>query len=130
MAAPMKTKTELVDAILEVEESGVTKRQVNDVLECIAYVAQEEIADGNRVRIPNVGTIDVRLRKAIRKGTEVRNPATGETFPHPGKPASTKIGFRALKALTDALPTAQKAKSAMDKGKKRPAPKPRAKKRK
>lgn len=116
MAAPMLTKTELVDAMLDVEESGVTKRQVNDVLECLAYVAAEEIKQGNRFRIPNVGTIDVRLRKGTKKGTLVRNPSTGEMQKSAGKPASTRVGFRALKALRDALPSPAKAKSAMAKG--------------
>lgn len=117
MAVPMLTRTELVAAILEVEETDLSKKQVEDVLDCLAYVATEEISKGRRFRIPNVGTIDVRLRAAIRKGKEVRNPATGETFRHPGKPASTKIGFRALKPLTDALPSANVAKRVIDKAK-------------
>jgi hypothetical protein len=33
-----------------------------------------------------------------------------------GKPASTKVGFRALKPLNDVLPTPQKAKAALAKG--------------
>lgn len=119
LAAPMKTATELVDAILEVEESGVTKKQVKDVLECLAYVGLTEIESGNRFRLPSLGTIEVRVRNATKK-RKGRNPRTGEEVMISAKPASTRIGFRALKPLKDALPSAAKARQVLAKNK--PAP--------
>lgn len=115
MAAPMMSKTELVDELLALDETGVTKKQVNDMLDSLAYVASEEIGKGHRFRIPNIGTIDVRFRKGTKKGTLVRNPSNGEMVKSAGKPASTKLGFRGLKALVDSLPTPQKARKALGK---------------
>jgi len=117
MAAPFLNQSALVDAVLEVCEEGQSRKQVKDILESLAYVGQEQIGKGNRFRVPGLGTIEIRFRSAIKKGKEVRNPATGATFKHPGKPASTKIGFRPMKPLTEALPTVQKAKQAQKRSK-------------
>lgn len=116
LAAPMKTATQLVDAILEVQETDLSRKQVKDVLDCIAYVAQEQISNGNRFRLPGVGTIEVRVRKA-QKARMGRNPSTGEEVKIEKKPASTRLGFRPLKDLKDVLPTVAKAQSALRKGK-------------
>ena len=116
MAAPMLSGNALVDALMSVQEHGASRKQVKDILESLAFVVQNEISKGNRVRIPNVGTVEIRFRSGIKKGTMVRNPSTGEKVKHPGKPASTKIGFRALKDLNDSLPTPPKAKAALKRG--------------
>ena len=116
MAAPMLNQTELLAAMMEVEESGISNKQMKDAMDCLRYVVHGEIAKGNRVRIPGVGTFDVRLRKGTKKGTLVRNPSSGEMVKSAGKPASTKVGFRSLKPLNDVLPTPQKAKAALAKG--------------
>jgi DNA-binding protein HU-beta len=117
LAAPMMPRTKLVEAILEVEETKVSKKQVNDVLDCLAYVAREEISRGNRVRVPGVGTVEVRVRKA-QKARTGRNPQTGEAVKIAKKPASTRLGFRPLKELKETLPTVAKAQAALRRGKK------------
>jgi DNA-binding protein HU-beta len=116
MAAPMLTQTELLAEMMTVEESGLTNKQMKDAMDCLVYVVKNQISQGNRVRIPGIGTLDVRLRKGTKKGTLVRNPSSGEMVKSAGKPASTKVGFRALKPLNDVLPTPQKAKAALAKG--------------
>lgn len=116
MAAPMLSGNALIDAVMDAQEQDASRKQVKDILESLAYVAQNEISKGNRVRIPGLGTLEVRFRAGIKKGKMVRNPSTGEMQKHAGKPASTKIGFRSLKPLNDALPTPQKAKAALKRG--------------
>ena len=113
MAAPMLSGKAMEDRILEVAEVEISRKQVKDVLDSLAYVVQEAISEGNRARIPGIGTLEVRMRRGIKKGTMVRNPATGENVKHAGKPASTKVGFRPIKPLVEALPTPQKAKRAL-----------------
>jgi|SRR4029079_3091955 len=112
-AAKMLSGNALIDRVMEAQEHGASRKQVKDILDSLAYVAQDEISKGRRVRIPALGTIEVRFRRGIKKGTMVRNPSTGESQKHPGKPPSTKIGFRPVKPLNEALPTPQVAKRAL-----------------
>ena len=57
---------------------------------------------GSKIRIPNLGILQVRLRPArpARKG---RNPATGEEIQIKASKASKKVAFRAAKALNETI---------------------------
>ena len=57
---------------------------------------------GSKIRIPNLGILQVRVRPArpARKG---RNPATGEEIQINASRASKRVAFRAAKSLNEAI---------------------------
>jgi DNA-binding protein HU-beta len=57
---------------------------------------------GSKIRIPNLGVLQVRIRPArpARKG---RNPATGEEIKIKASKASKKVAFRVAKGLREAI---------------------------
>ena len=57
---------------------------------------------GSKIRIPNLGVLQVRIRPArpARKG---RNPATGEEIRIKASKASKKVAFRVAKGLREAI---------------------------
>ena len=86
------TKSQIIAALAE--KSGLTKKQVVEVLGNLTELAYKEAKVG--FTIPGVGKLVVVNRKA-RKG---RNPATGETIRIPAKKV---LKFRIAKAAKDAL---------------------------
>ncbi|MCY8319186.1 HU family DNA-binding protein, partial [Bacillus vallismortis] len=64
-------KTEFVGAVAE--KLGVTKKEATPKVEAVFDVIVETLAIGESIKIPGVGTFEVRER-AARKG---RNPQTG-----------------------------------------------------
>ena len=87
-----KTKAQIVTTIAE--RTGLTKKQVDDVLAAQAELAYQEAGAG--FTIPGIGKLVIVNRKA-RAG---RNPATGETIQIPAKRA---LKFRVAKAAKDAV---------------------------
>ena len=57
---------------------------------------------GSKIRIPNLGVLQVRIRPArpARKG---RNPATGEEIQIKASKASKKVAFRVAKGLREGI---------------------------
>ena len=57
---------------------------------------------GSKIRIPNLGVLQVRIRPArpARKG---RNPATGEEIQIKASEASKRVAFRVAKGLSEAI---------------------------
>ena len=86
------TKAQIVNALAD--KSGLTKKQVNEILAILADLAYKEAKVG--FTIPGIGKLVVVQRKA-RKG---RNPATGETIRIPAKRV---LKFRIAKAAKDAI---------------------------
>ncbi len=85
-------KSELIEAIAE--KADVPKAQASRVLDAMASVVGDALADGAQVSMVGFGTFLVRERPA-RSG---RNPRTGETI----KIAASKSpAFKAGKALKD-----------------------------
>ncbi len=76
------------------EKTGLTKKQVGQVVEELAMLAYKEARNG--FTFPGVGKLVVVDRKA-RLG---RNPATGETIQIPAKRA---LKFRIAKQAKDAV---------------------------
>ena len=70
----------------------------NGLVEDIGRVLKQ----GSRIRIPNLGILQVRIRPArpARKG---RNPATGEEILIKASKASKRVAFRVAKALKEAI---------------------------
>ena len=87
-------KGELVAAIAT--ETGVTKKDIELVLKSLTSTITNEIKQGGKVQIPDLGSF-----KAVqREARTVRNPRTRETME---SPACTVAKFTAAKALKDAV---------------------------
>nr|WP_296748218.1 HU family DNA-binding protein [Thioalkalivibrio sp.] len=85
-------KSELIEAIAD--KADVPKAQASRVLDAMATVVGDALAEGNQVSLVGFGTFLVRERPA-RSG---RNPRTGETIQIA---ASKSPSFKAGKALKD-----------------------------
>ncbi len=99
-AAAAAVKAEIVTlrhlATSVAESQGLSQKQANEVLSETVDLIGKHLKKGARIRIPGLGTLEVRKR-AARMG---RNPATGETIKIK---ASKKVAFRAAKDLNEAI---------------------------
>ncbi len=86
------TKSQTMAALAE--KTGLTKVQVEEVLDETAKLAYAEAANG--FVIPGIGKL-LLVNRAARTG---RNPSTGETIQIPAK---TVVKFRIAKACKDAV---------------------------
>ena len=94
--AKAMTKSQIVSALAE--QTGLTKKQVKDLLEAQAELACKQAKIG--FTLPGLGKLIVVKRKA-RIG---RNPATGEQIHIAAKKA---LKFRVAKAAKDAVMAAK-----------------------
>lgn len=97
MANSAKTKSQIVAHLAD--KSGVTKKQVVEILSELVGLAYKEAKNG--FTIPGLGKLVVVARKA-RIG---RNPATGAEIKIPAKKV---LKFRIAKAAKDAITPAKK----------------------
>ena len=81
---------------------GVPKKQAVAMLAGFVADIGRVLKKGSKIRIPNLGILQVRVRPArpARKG---RNPATGEEIQIKASKASKKVAFRVAKALKEAI---------------------------
>lgn len=109
---PIRTKlgrTELVNHLME--ETEADKKTVRSVLEALVNTMKASVMPKGcgEFSIPGVLTITTRkvkerTRPAIKAGTLVRNPRTGEEYEHPGRkaqkvPATVKVRVRGAAKL-------------------------------
>lgn len=87
-------KPELAAAIAE--QTGLSKEKASEVITAFTDQVSAATARGDDVTLIGFGTFNIRTRGA-RSG---RNPQTGATIEIP---ASKTVGFKAGKALKDAL---------------------------
>ena len=87
-------KDELVQAIAE--SADVSKADADRVLKALVDTVTSDVASGEKIQIPGLGTFDARARNA-REG---RNPQTGDTIQIA---ATTVPGFKAATAFKDAV---------------------------
>jgi DNA-binding protein HU-beta len=80
----------------------VPKKQAIAMLTGFVDDVGRVLKKGSKIRIPNLGILQVRMRPArpARKG---RNPATGEEIRIKASKASKKVAFRVAKALKEAI---------------------------
>jgi len=78
------------------EATGLSKKDVNTLLDKLAAMAYKEVKKGGEFMLPGFG----KMIKANRKARMGRNPATGETIKIPAK---TVVKFRLAKAAKDAV---------------------------
>jgi DNA-binding protein HU-beta len=81
---------------------GVPKKQAIDMLTGFVTDIGRALKKGSKVRIPNLGILQVRMRPA-RSARKGRNPATGEEIRIKASKASKKVAFRVAKALKEAI---------------------------
>jgi DNA-binding protein HU-beta len=81
---------------------GVPKKQAVALLNGFVSDIGRVLKRGSKVRIPNFGILQVRVRPArpARKG---RNPATGEEIQIKASKASKRVAFRVAKTLKETI---------------------------
>jgi DNA-binding protein HU-alpha len=87
-------KPELAAAVSD--ETGLTREKANEVITAFTDQVSAAAARGEDITLIGFGTFNVRHREA-REG---RNPQTGASI---RIPASKTVGFKAGKALKDAI---------------------------
>jgi nucleoid DNA-binding protein len=101
------TKTALIQEViadLDREGAEYSRAEIIEVLDSTFKIIGENIAKGKKVQITGVLNFSFGKRRAIKKGTAIRNPLTGETKPHPGRPASLKLTVRPGPRLRECVP--------------------------
>lgn len=88
------TKAELISKIAE--KAQTTKVQAESCMEALIAVVGDELAAGEKVALPGLGTFTV-AERAARNG---RNPKTGEAMEIA---ASRAVRFKLAKAVKDKL---------------------------
>ena len=88
-------KAELSEKIAE--KVGVTKKQGEDMLECLMETVTHTLKSGGEVTLTGFGTFSAKMR-AARKGVNPQNPTVKIDIP-----AVTVPKFKAGKGLKDAL---------------------------
>jgi len=92
MAEPTVTLKQVAAELAE--KRGISKKDATEILEDMVESFVSHLQNGNRVRIPGLGILQVKQMKA-RLG---RNPATGEQIQIPAK---KKVAFRVAKDLKE-----------------------------
>jgi DNA-binding protein HU-beta len=93
------TKTQLVGKLAE--DSGISRKQAEQVLGVLVDTVRKAIKKGDTVKIPDLGGWRLRSMKA-RMG---RNPQTGEAIKIP---ARKKVGFTVAKSFKQSVLGAKK----------------------
>jgi len=88
------TKSQLLATLSE--GTGLSKKDVDAVLDGLANLAYKEVKKGGEFVVPGFG----KLVKVNRKARMGRNPATGQQIKIPAK---TVVKFRLAKAVKDAV---------------------------
>src|SRR5205807_4728996 len=81
---------------------GIAKKQAIAMLTGFVDDIGRVLKKGSKIRIPNLGILQVRIRPA-RPARMGRNPATGEAVRIKASRASKKVAFRVAKALKEAI---------------------------
>jgi DNA-binding protein HU-beta len=88
------TKAQLVAKLAE--ETGLSRKQADDVITCLTETVVKSVKRGESVKIPDLGIFRLRRMKA-RTG---RNPQTGEPI---NIPARKKVGFSVAKTFKETV---------------------------
>jgi len=98
-----QTKTQVLASIAE--ETGLTKKQVGEVVTSLANHAKRHLmARGSgEFSVPELGLKLRRVKKPAQKARKGRNPATGEEIMIKAKPARNVLRATPLKALKSVI---------------------------
>ena len=95
--SPM-TKTELINAL--VTASGMTRKQVKDIMENMAAIGHKELKKLGQFTVPGFAKFVVQ-KKPAQKSRKGKNPFTGEDMVFKAKPARKIVRARPVKAIKD-----------------------------
>ncbi|MBA4064140.1 MAG: hypothetical protein C0501_10590 [Isosphaera sp.] len=97
------TKSALVAHLAE--KAGVTKKQVDAVMEELIAVVQQEVSTKGpgKFVIPGLCRVTVTRKPAVKGGEKKINRLTGAEYLTKDKPAYNQVKLRPVKALKDAL---------------------------
>jgi len=73
------------------DEMDIQRKDVKEVIDLFFDIIAEELAEGNTIKIGSYVKFGFAVSPAVKKGTMVRNPATGETQPSAGRPAKLRV---------------------------------------
>ena len=94
------TKAQLLSAISE--ETGLTRKQVTDVMDSLSGQIQRHIKKRGPGTFTLPSLLKIRtVRKPARKARKGTNPFTGEETTFAAKPAHTVVKIQPLKGLKD-----------------------------
>ncbi len=109
------TKSQLIGYLVsyvEEQEDDITssissrnmKKIVTATMDGLTDAIQKSICPGGagEFMMPRMFKVTLKNKKAIKKGTMVRSPATGGMVPSKGRPASKRVKIRALVNLKKA----------------------------
>lgn len=108
MSKPIKekmTKSQLVAELAEyVPESTSARKIAAAVLEGLNDIMCRSVAPrgAGEFMLPGMLKVVTKKRPALKPGTPVRNPATGEMMKSAGRPASMQVRARVLSKLKQA----------------------------
>ncbi len=88
------TKTQTIRELSD--KSGLSKKDVTTVLDCLTTLAYKQVKTAGEFVVPGFGKM-VKMKRKERMG---RNPATGETIKIAAK---TVVKFRLAKAAKEAV---------------------------
>jgi DNA-binding protein HU-beta len=88
------TTTEFIARVAE--DTGLSAARTKHALKTLADVLVEQLADGEKIRLPGLGTFSLRYVAAC----QWRNPRTGETI---AIAAHRAVSFRPAGALKEAV---------------------------
>jgi len=80
----------------------VPKKQAIEMFSSLVEDIGRVLKKGSKIRIPNLGILQVRMRPA-RPARTGRNPRTGEEIRVKASRASKKVAFRVAKTLKEAI---------------------------
>ncbi|MFM2128833.1 MAG: hypothetical protein RL477_379 [Pseudomonadota bacterium] len=108
MGKPIKTKltkSQLINELTQyIPETSSTRKIAAAVLDGLGDVMTRSVSQkgAGEFVLPGMLKIVTRKRPAVKAGTLVRNPATGEMIPSAGRPASMQVRARVLSKLKQA----------------------------
>ena len=86
------------------DEMDIQRKDVKDVIDLFFDIIAEELAEGNTVKVGSYVKFAFAVSPAVKKGTPVRNPSTGETMPSAGRPAKLRVTATPLSKIKSGAP--------------------------
>jgi nucleoid DNA-binding protein len=86
------------------DEMDIQRKDIKEVIDLFFDIIAEELAEGNTVRVGSYLKFSFAVSPAVKKGTPVRNPFTGQSQPSNGRPAKFRVAVRPLSRIKTAVP--------------------------
>jgi len=82
---------------------GISIGMKKEVMKEHFFNLKKELKQNGRVKIPDVGILKIKIKKAVKGGQERKNPLTGGTYITKDKPRRKVVKFTAMKSLKEAI---------------------------